>query len=76
MDTREVILSLAQKAAGMKQQPNADTPFSAMEGWNSLQHAWFIHEVEKQFQVEFSLDDLLAMHTLQDVIIAVDEKRR
>jgi len=41
--------------------------------WNSLKHIQIINEVEKQFEVNFDIDDILDLITVQDIATKILE---
>lgn len=51
-----------------------DSPDS-IQGWDSLYHALLIDQLQKQFQIRFSLDQLLEMHTVEDICRAITHAR-
>lgn len=42
--------------------------------WDSLNHVLIINEIEKKFQIKFSLDDMLSLNTLGELTDMVRNK--
>lgn len=63
------VLSILKKCTGANiLNGDVNTPFDAIEGWSSLVNMMFIAELEKEFSVTFSSDDMFEMTTPQSVI--------
>jgi len=45
-----------------------------IHNWDSMNHILLISEIEKQFGVEFELDDLISMNTVGDILRALQLK--
>ena len=47
---------------------------SEVPEWDSLKHILLITEIEKEFNITFSLDDMLNMQSFDDIFTAVTKK--
>ncbi len=42
-----------------------------IDGWSSLAQAQILTAIEQDFDMRFSLDDIISMNTIGDIIIAI-----
>lgn len=45
-----------------------------IDKWDSLHHVVLIDKIEKHFNIEFELDDMLEMNNIGDICLKVAEK--
>lgn len=57
-----------------KIQISENTSAKDIEKWDSLNHFVLISEIEKTFQLNFELDELLEFKNVGDIIRAIDKK--
>jgi len=50
------------------------TSAKEIHNWDSMNHIILISEIEKHFNVEFELDDLIEMNNVGDIIAALESK--
>lgn len=46
----------------------------SVEGWDSLGHLNLLMELEREFNIKFSLDDIEKGRTLKNIIVLIEEK--
>lgn len=51
-----------------------DTSASDIQKWDSLNHIILISEIEKEFGLKFSLDDVIGFETAGDIVKSIDQK--
>jgi acyl carrier protein len=57
-------------------QINTDTSAKDIHNWDSMNHILLLAEIEKQFGVEFELDDLISINCVGDIISALQTKTK
>jgi acyl carrier protein len=57
------------------QQLSADSSNENVEVWDSLNHAVLISELEKSFNIRFTLMELVTLTSLKDLAASIDSKR-
>ena len=50
------------------------TSAKEIHNWDSMNHIILISEIEKHFNVEFELDDLIEMNNVGDILAALQSK--
>lgn len=45
-----------------------------IDGWDSLQHINLISMLEKEFQIEFDIDEIISMENVGDMIKIIENK--
>lgn len=45
-----------------------------IDGWTSLSHALLIEALEKKFNIVFDLDEILTMHSVEDIYNTIEKK--
>ena len=53
-----------------------ETKNEDIDGWTSLGHALLIDTIEKKFDINFELDDILVMHSIKDIYLKIVEKNK
>ena len=78
MKTEEILETILQIATDvLKRLPEntgTATRFSEIPLWNSLNHAFIINSIEKQYGIEFDLDEMIECETLGDICGLVSKK--
>jgi len=46
-----------------------------IEEWDSLQHISLIAAIEEEFEVKFSMDEMLEMHSVADMVRFIEIKK-
>lgn len=56
------------RVIGVKEsEVNDDTAYDSFEPWDSLKHLEFIAEFEEEWNLDFEMDDVIAMETFKKV---------
>lgn len=45
-----------------------------IDNWDSLTHVVLLHEIEKTFNIQFELEELISFKTVEDIIKAIASK--
>ena len=45
-----------------------------IDNWDSLTHVVLLHEIEKTFNIQFELEELISFKTVEDIIKALASK--
>ena len=45
-----------------------------IDNWDSLTHVVLLHEIEKTFNIQFELEELISFKTVEDIIKAIATK--
>lgn len=45
-----------------------------IKGWNSLNHVMIINEIEKNFDIQFSLDEMIELINVRDIVNCIEKK--
>jgi acyl carrier protein len=45
-----------------------------LSGWNSLKHVLLINEIEKLYNIQFTLDEMIEMQNVGDIVACVNSK--
>jgi acyl carrier protein len=45
-----------------------------VKGWNSLNHVLIISEIEKTFDIQFSLDEMIELINVRDIVNCIEKK--
>ena len=45
-----------------------------IDNWDSLTHVLLLHEIEKTFNIQFELEELISFKTVEDIIKALASK--
>lgn len=53
---------------------NETTTANDVDGWESITHMMIMNEVEKEFNLKFSLMELLEMKNIGDLVISIQRK--
>lgn len=53
----------------LKLQP--DTPATAVDGWDSLNHLVLMNEIEQHFQVQFRMEESAGFQSVGDILQAL-----
>lgn len=51
-----------------------DTAIGDVANWDSLNHLKIIAEIERVFQIQFTLDVLMDMEDFSDIVAAVEDR--
>lgn len=46
-----------------------------IQDWTSFTHIQLIHEIEKQFNIKFSFQDILSFQNIEDIINKIKDKQ-
>lgn len=47
-----------------------------IEGWDSLQHINLLTMLEKEFQIEFDIDQIISLENVGDMVRVIEEIRK
>lgn len=53
---------------------NLSTSAEDIDNWDSLTHVVLLHEIEKAFNIQFELEELISFKTVEDIIKALAYK--
>lgn len=56
-------------------QINAQTSARDISAWDSMHHVLLIDQIEKHFQVEFDLNELVEFHCVGDIVASLSSKK-
>ncbi|MDD3080422.1 MAG: acyl carrier protein [Paludibacter sp.] len=51
-----------------------ETSAKEIEAWNSMNHILLINEIEKYYNIEFELDELISINTVGDILQILQSK--
>jgi acyl carrier protein len=54
--------------------PDETTSSADVNGWDSLNHIVLITDIESEFNVKFSLEDMLSMQSFGEILKALESK--
>ena len=58
-----------------KLQVSAATTAADVPGWDSLAHSTLMMEIERAFDIEFDLDDILEFANVGEIVAKIDKLR-
>ena len=47
-----------------------------IEGWDSLQHINILAMLEREFQIEFDIDQIVSLENVGDMVIVIEEMKK
>ncbi len=68
------ITEIFLKIFGPKTKVEASVTVEEMKGWDSLIHVKLIDAIEKEFQISFSVSEIMSLETVGSMISLVQEK--
>lgn len=74
MNVNKVINVLAETFKVNASDLNPDTTMENIDSWDSLTHMEMIANLECEFDIEFTNDDIIAMTTVSAICKAVEDK--
>ena len=54
---------------------NGSTTANDVDGWDSVTHMMLINEVEKKYDMKFSLMDLMSLEKVADLIKTIEQRQ-
>ncbi len=79
MDKRQVfeklVMIFGQVFHASPEKFQLDTAVDEVEQWDSLTHMQLINEVEQAFKIEFSLDQVMAIKRVSDMVEVIITKQ-
>lgn len=75
MDNKEIekkVREVLSRRLGFKGLIEDDTGSEDIPGWDSLNHVLLISDIEKEFSIRFSLDELLEMQSFGEICRKVE----
>lgn len=55
---------------------NRNSSPANIDGWNSLNHVLLINEIENAFHIQFSLDEMIELSNVGDIIDCIEKKNQ
>ena len=78
MDTNEILKQINVLICEVLEDDsivvNLQTTAADVEGWDSLNHAILIAEVQKKFKIRFDLSEVLSFKNVGDMCLSVQKK--
>lgn len=53
-----------------------DSEFEAVPGWDSLGHMRIVSEIEEKLNLEFDIDEIIGVDTIQKLIEMIENKMK
>lgn len=76
MNTEEIIIEIISTVLDIPESDlNVDMAFSDIPEWDSLNHVHIISTIEEEFGFRFSLDMMMDIETIRDVVDIVEENK-
>jgi len=71
----KTILSIAKNILkSLPDNVNLSTGFNSIPRWTSLNHALIINSIEKHYNIEFDLDEMIELSTVGDICELIMKK--
>lgn len=78
MDKNEIFQKLQQIFREVLENDNLtiyeNTKTSTIKGWDSLSHINIIRQIEKTFDIHFSIGEIVVLKTISDLIKLIQQK--
>jgi len=72
---REQISKIFQDILGLNNQSiNENTSVGDVANWDSLNHVLLISEIEKFYEIQFDLNEVMELESFGDICSAVEKK--
>ncbi|MEM9819433.1 MAG: acyl carrier protein [Bacteroidota bacterium] len=79
MDQQDILKELQSIFVQVFNRPDIQiensTKAEDVEGWDSLNHAILMDQIEKHFELRFDLMDMLKMQTVADICTLIEAKK-
>jgi len=75
-DTRDRVKQIFTKLFKDEAEITDLTHSSDIKAWDSLNHMMLLNDIEMEFGIKFSLDEILSMQRFGEICQVVDQKRK
>ena len=72
----EIIQIIAATFSVHERENNNDVSANDLEHWNSLNHFNLVVALEEKYKITFSLDDVVSLVNVQNIIDTVEKKTK
>jgi acyl carrier protein len=72
----EIIQIIAATFSVQEKEINNDVSANDLEHWNSLNHFNLVVALEEKYKITFSLDDVVSLVNVQNIIDTVEKKTK
>ena len=73
LEKLQLVFSQVFEKQDIKINPNSSP--ENISGWNSLNHVLLISEIEKVFGIQFTLDEMIEIYNVSDIIAFIEKKK-
>jgi acyl carrier protein len=71
---KKVIETAGEFIKNIPANASVNTSFQEIPHWSSLNHAYIINRIEKQFNIEFELEEMIEVRTLGEICELIRKK--